>query len=282
MSEVSAFIVAIAMICCFASIIWWLIAAVAKKNIRIPFRVGITCVAVVVVFTIIGTISWTKTDDYQEYLAEKAAEDTKKEEQEREEEENRLKEQEEQRNTEKQENVAEMETENGSEFIAETERQEEVSEVQSDVENTETSYEEDVIESENTETENTEITESEESEEEYKASCQKYTYKDVLRNPEDYVGQRVKITAKISSVHEKSLLNPTKYYFAYTNDEYDMWFGDEYGIFDCRDDGDFKILEDDVIAIYGEISEPQETASLITNSQEVFCIDMKYAELISE
>ena len=72
MSEVSAFIVAIAMICCVASVIWWIIAAVTKKNIKIPFRVGITCVAVVVVFTIIGTISWTKTDDYQEYLAEKA------------------------------------------------------------------------------------------------------------------------------------------------------------------------------------------------------------------
>ena len=123
MSEVSAFIVAIAMICCVASVIWWIIAAVTKKNIKIPFRVGITCVAVVVVFTIIGTISWTKTDDYQEYLAEKAAEDAKKEEQEREEEENRLKEQEEQRNTEKQENVAEMETENSSYILKNAETQ---------------------------------------------------------------------------------------------------------------------------------------------------------------
>ena len=118
--------------------------------------------------------------------------------------------------------------------------------------------------------------------EEYKASCQEYNYKDVLRNPENYIGQRVKITAKVYSVHDKSWLNPVKYYFAYTNDEYDMWIGDEYGIFDYRDDGEFKILEDDIIAIYGEISEPQETTSLIVNSEELFCIDMKYAELISE
>ncbi len=185
--------------------------------------------------------------------------------------------------TEQKEILLEQEKlENDSKLVTDTEQQKVAPDTQGDAENTETSYEEDPIETENKETKNTEITEIRETEEEYKSSCKEYTYKDVLRNPENYVGQRVKIIAKISSVHEKSILNPTKYYFAYTNDEYDMWFGDEYGIFDCRDDGDFKILEDDVVAIYGEISEPQETTSLITNSQEIFCIDMKYAELISE
>lgn len=121
-----------------------------------------------------------------------------------------------------------------------------------------------------------------ETEDEYKESCTEYSYKDVLRNPDEYVGKRVKITAKVSSVHDKELLNPVKYYFAYTNDEYDMWLGDQYGVFDCREAEDPKILDDDVITVYGEISEPQETKSLIVNSQEIFCIDMKYAELISE
>lgn len=121
-----------------------------------------------------------------------------------------------------------------------------------------------------------------ETDDEYKASCTEYNYKDVLRNPDKYVGKRVKITAKVSSVHDKGLLNPVKYYFAYANDEYDMWLGDQYGVFDYRETEDPKILDDDVIAVYGEISEPQETKSLIVNSQEIFCIDMKYAELISE
>ena len=121
-----------------------------------------------------------------------------------------------------------------------------------------------------------------ETDDEYKASCTEYNYKDVLRNPDEYVGKRVKITAKVSSVHDKGLLNPVKYYFAYANDEYDMWLGDQYGVFDYRETEDPKILDDDVIAVYGEISEPQETKSLIVNSQEIFCIDMKYAELISE
>lgn len=121
-----------------------------------------------------------------------------------------------------------------------------------------------------------------ETEDEYKTSCAEYNYKDVLRNPDEYVGKRVKITAKVSSVHDKGLLNPVKYYFVYANDEYDMWLGDQYGVFEYREAEDPKILDDDVITVYGEISEPQETKSLIANSQEIFCIDMKYAELISE
>lgn len=122
----------------------------------------------------------------------------------------------------------------------------------------------------------------EESEEDYKASCSKdFKYKDVLRNPENYVGQRIVIDVKVSSVHKEGLLTPVEYYFARANDEYDWWLGDEYGVFNYTD-RNLKILDDDVIRVWGEISEPQETASIIVNSEELFCIDMKYVELISE
>lgn len=119
------------------------------------------------------------------------------------------------------------------------------------------------------------------SAEEYKAQCQEFNYKDVLRNPDDYVGQKVKVTVKVSSVHQESFGMP-KYYFAYANDDMDWWLGDEYGIFEYRAEGDFKILEDDIITVYGEISNPKETKSSILNSRELFCIDMKYADLIEE
>lgn len=127
----------------------------------------------------------------------------------------------------------------------------------------------------------TETEEPAETEEEYKASCQEYNYKDVLRNPDDYIGKRVKVTVKISTVHSASLLND-KYYFAWSNDEYDLWYGHRYGIFDRREAEDPKLLEDDVITVYGEIAETRETQSFIVNSEELFCIDMKYVDLISE
>lgn len=122
-----------------------------------------------------------------------------------------------------------------------------------------------------------------ETEEEYKASCQEYAYKDVLRNPENYVGQRIKITVEIESVHEASWMNDTKYYFARSdNDANGYYYDDRYGIFDLRYSKDFKILEDDVITVYGEISDPEYTTLLIVSGSEIFYIDMKYMDFISE
>lgn len=125
------------------------------------------------------------------------------------------------------------------------------------------------------------VTEPEETEEEYKDSCEEYNYKDVLRSPEDYVGKRIKITVKISTVHETSWLNDRKYYFAYSESEYG-WYGDCYGVFDERAEQKPKLLADDTITVYGEISDPEYTTSLIVSGSELFCIDMKYIDFISE
>lgn len=124
----------------------------------------------------------------------------------------------------------------------------------------------------------------EEIEEEYKASCQEYKYKDVLRNPDEYIGERIKITVEISTVFSEDWSTPTRYYFAYSETEpgSGYYWGDRYAIFDTRVDNSLKLLEDDIIVVYGEISSPQETESWLVNSEEIFCIDMKYVELIGE
>lgn len=121
-----------------------------------------------------------------------------------------------------------------------------------------------------------------ETEEEYKESCQEYAYKDVLRTPEEYIGKRIKIRVQISSVHEESILNATKYYFAYSEGEYGWYSGDYYAIFDERFNNSLKLLSDDVIYVYGEIAESEYTSSLIVMSEEVFAIKMKYVELLEE
>ena len=121
-----------------------------------------------------------------------------------------------------------------------------------------------------------------ETEEDYKSSCQEYKYKDVLRNPSDYIGKRVKVKVEISTVHEKSMFNDVKYYFAYDEGEYGYFTGDRYGIFDKREAENPKLLSDDIIVVYGEIADPEYTKSLIISSSELFCIDMKYIDFISE
>ncbi len=146
-----------------------------------------------------------------------------------------------------------------------------------------TAIEQTVEENEQSEVVDTAAEEPQETEEEYRASCKEYAYKDVLRNPDDYIGKRVKITVKISSVHSEGIGTPIKYYFAYSdNDGSGYYWDDQYGIFDYRDVQELKLLEDDIITVYGEISKPQETISLIVSSEELFCIDMKYVDLIAE
>lgn len=121
------------------------------------------------------------------------------------------------------------------------------------------------------------------TEKEYKKACKEYNYKDVLRNPEKYIGKKIVITVQIQTVKEKIFLNPTKYYFAYSEGDYGLFYEDYYAIFDKRKDTENpKLLSEDIIKVWGEISEPQETTSLILNSEEVFCIDMKYVKLIEE
>lgn len=118
------------------------------------------------------------------------------------------------------------------------------------------------------------------SKKDYIRKCKEYDYKKVLRNPSKYVGKKIKVRLKISQVHEESILNASKYYFAYSNDEYDMWIGNEYAIIDMRDKEKPKILEEDIIEVYGEIAEPEQTKSLLMASNEVFSINMKYSKLI--
>lgn len=121
------------------------------------------------------------------------------------------------------------------------------------------------------------------TEKEYKKACKEYNYKNVLRNPEKYIGEKIVVTVQINTVKEEGFLNPTKYYFAYSEGDYGLFYEDRYAIFDKREDTENpKLLSEDIIKVWGEISEPQETTSLILNSEEVFCIDMKYVKLIEE
>lgn len=121
------------------------------------------------------------------------------------------------------------------------------------------------------------------SEEDYKSSCKEYDYKEVLRNPSQYIGEKIVITAEIyGSFSYDTLTTTERYYFCYTETEpgNGYFWGNEYAVFDCRINDDTKLLESDVVKIYGEIIQPQKEFYHIISSNDVFCIDMKYVEII--
>lgn len=122
------------------------------------------------------------------------------------------------------------------------------------------------------------------SEDEYKAKCVEVDYKDLCRYPERYSHKKIKIKAKIQQVMDSSLLNSSKTYRVQTDTSgYGWYLDDEYFVTDKRTSGSVKLLEDDVIVIYGEFSGMEKvTRALTWTTDEVPGIQMKYAELVKE
>lgn len=125
------------------------------------------------------------------------------------------------------------------------------------------------------------------SKEDFIASCQEFNYKTIARNPDEYTGQNFVVDVKIfQTANGKWYTEYDTYYKAYTNDEYDLWMGDFLYIIDCQDkdsDSYIKVLDDDIIRVYGTFNGMRESKNSIsgTTNDEV-SLDMYYCELLSE
>lgn len=100
-------------------------------------------------------------------------------------------------------------------------------------------------------TEKVDITEPEETKEEYMNSCEEYTFKEIARNPNNYINKRAKFTGEVVQVQEENgtvaiRLNVTKNKYDYYEDT--IMVGYKY-----KDENESKILEDDIITVYGEL-----------------------------
>lgn len=122
------------------------------------------------------------------------------------------------------------------------------------------------------------------SEEEFRNSCTELSYKDILRNPDDYIGNNVVVTVKVAQTGiSGSFFDTNEYMRAYSNDEYDWWMGDTYVLIDKRTTDTTKILQDDIITVYGTFVGTQEfTLALTGTSEEYPVFEIKYMDLIGE
>ena len=157
-----------------------------------------------------------------------------------------------------------------------------IAETDSEIESQVTSEVETEIETE-TESETVSTTPTE-SEVEFIASCQQIPYKDLLRNPDDYIGQRIVITAQVQQVVQGAWLDNNEYYRVQTdNDGYDWYMDDEYFMYDYRVDDNTKILQDDILKIYAEFSGVETITRALTGTKdEVPSIKAYYIDLIGE
>jgi RNA polymerase subunit RPABC4/transcription elongation factor Spt4 len=122
------------------------------------------------------------------------------------------------------------------------------------------------------------------SEDDYKAECQTVDYKELCRYPEKYEGTKIVVKVKVSQIIDANFSGSEKAWRTYTdNSGYGFYADDEYYMLDKRGGDAVKILDDDIITVYGEFTGLEKiTRALTTTTDELPRIEVKYADLANE
>lgn len=116
----------------------------------------------------------------------------------------------------------------------------------------------------------------EEIEEQYKAKCSEYDYETIARNPDEYKGTYAKYTGEVIQVLEyenfyQLRVNITKgKYDIYTDTIYVMYFANE---------GEPRLLEDDIVTIYGVNSGTYSYESVLGATVTLPYVSAEYIEI---
>ena len=122
------------------------------------------------------------------------------------------------------------------------------------------------------------------SEDDYKAECQTVDYKELCRYPEKYEGTKIVVKVKLSQIIDANFSGSEKAWRTYTdNSGYGFYADDEYYMLDKRGGDAVKILDDDIITVYGEFTGLEKiTRALTSTTDELPRIEVKYADLANE
>lgn len=109
-------------------------------------------------------------------------------------------------------------------------------------------------------------------------SCRTYEYKELQRDADSLTGKHIKVTVYIEQNVDDMMFR------AYTKGEYDEylddlgWSGNEFILNDVRDSQDPKLVEGDIVTVYGVYAGEEEVDRAIGGSDDVPSIDVIYME----
>ncbi len=132
------------------------------------------------------------------------------------------------------------------------------------------------IKQENTQTK--EPVKPEETKEEYISKCETYKYKDIARNPNSYIGKRIKLSGQVIQVQEK-FFNKIALIVNVTKGEYGFWEDAIYVNYKHTDDNESKISERDIITIYGECNGQKSYISQLGLQVTIPYVEAKYINI---
>lgn len=118
------------------------------------------------------------------------------------------------------------------------------------------------------------------SKEDYQELCEEYTYKEIARNPDDFRGKNIVFTGEVIQVQE-GIGNSVTFRVNMTKNEYGNYEDTVYCTYSYSDE-DSKILEDDIIKIYGECQGDTSYTSIFGQKVTLPEIEIKYFDLIEE
>ena len=116
----------------------------------------------------------------------------------------------------------------------------------------------------------------EQIEAQYKASCTAYSYETIARDPDAYKDTYGKYTGEIIQVLETG--NELQLRVNITRDSYG-WYSDTIFVFYTRKDGESRLLENDIITLYGKNAGTISYESIFGATITIPCVYAEYIDL---
>ena len=118
----------------------------------------------------------------------------------------------------------------------------------------------------------------EKEEADFKANCSTYTYKEMARNPDSFKGTNVKLTGEViqaiyGDISTELRVNITK------EGTYSTWYTDTIYVIYYPGEGEGKILEDDIITLWGTSQGDISYVSTIGATITLPCVYAKYVTI---
>ena len=112
----------------------------------------------------------------------------------------------------------------------------------------------------------------------YKNSCATYSYKEVARNSDSYSGKNAKFTGQVVQVVSDG--SATVLRVSVTKDEYGIWNNDVvYVTYTYPESDSPKILENDIVTMYGTLEGSQTYTSTLGASITIPALEAKYIDI---
>lgn len=120
--------------------------------------------------------------------------------------------------------------------------------------------------------------EKEQQENNFKAECKTYTFEELARNPENIKGQKVKLTGEVIQTAESGWNNSVDLRINITKGEYGLYSDTIYATYTLPEGAD-KILEDDIITIWGIAEGDYSYTSVLGSKITLPKINVSYIEI---